>query len=165
MATLAEQVVSKEQGSLRLELTRVIKASKQRVFNAWTRPDMIRQWFGPKDRTVENVQADSHAGGQYEIGMSGVQGAVTECGDVRTGPSGVSGRYVKVDPYDLLQFTWKGTWDPTEETLVTIELRDVDGGTELKLTQERFMTETSRAQHEHGWTGSLEKLGRFIETA
>jgi hypothetical protein len=35
--------------------------------------------------------------------------------------------------------------------------------TEVKLTHERFVTEMSRAQHEYGWMGSLEKLGRFAE--
>ncbi len=161
MAMLAEQTVSKEQSSLKLELTRVIKASKQRVFDAWTRPEFIRQWFGPKDRTVEDVQADLHAGGQYKIDMSGAQGAVGGSG--RSGHAAVSGRYVKVVPYDLLQFTWTGSWNPDEETLVTIKLRDVDGGTELKLTQERFMTETSRAQHEQGWAVPLEKMVELSE--
>lgn len=162
MATLAEHAVNKEQG-LKLEMTRVIKASKQHVFDAWTRPEMIRQWFGPEGKMIGEVSADAKVGGAYGISMTGncnaEEGKAGEI-DMRR-DSAVSGTYIKVDPYDLLQFTWKGTWDPTEETLVTIELRDVDGGTELKLTQERFMTETSRAQHEHGWTGSLEKLGRF----
>jgi uncharacterized protein YndB with AHSA1/START domain len=168
MATLAEHVAGKEQSSLKLEMTRVIKASRQRVFDAWTRPEMIRQWFGPEGKMVAEVNADAKVGGSYGISMTGKcdaeEGKAGEI-DMRR-DSMVSGRYIKVDPYDLLQFTWKGNWEPTEETTVTIELRDVDGGTELKLTQERFMTESSQAQHEYGWTGSLDKLELFAaETA
>jgi len=73
----------------------------------------------------------------------------------------VTGRYVKVEPYDLLAFTW--SWGPVDETLVTVALRDVDGGTEIKLTHERLQTEALRDLHQHGWEISLDNLVRFAE--
>ena len=71
---------------------------------------------------------------------------------------------MKVEPHDLLVFTWSGDWNPAEETLVTVALRDVEGGTEIKLSHERFATAASHAAHEQGWTGPLDKLARFAET-
>ena len=159
MATVVEQAAGK---SLKLELTRVIKASKQRVFDAWTRPEFVRQWFGPAEKECTLAETDARVGGAYTLelrgaGCSAVGDATNE---VRT--SRATGRYIKVDPYDLLQFTWK--WDPdAEDTLVTVALRDVDGGTEIKLTHERFPTEAIRDAHQHGWTGSLDKLVRLLE--
>jgi uncharacterized protein YndB with AHSA1/START domain len=160
MTTTMEQSVDK---SLKLELTRVIKASRQRVFDALTRPEYVRQWFGPKEKMISNAEADPRVDGSYKLEMRGVEGAGVVNGIDLGRSSVVSGRYVTVVPHELLVFTWRGDWNPEEETLVTVALRDVEGGTEVKLTHERFLTETSRAQHEHGWTGSLEKLERFAE--
>jgi uncharacterized protein YndB with AHSA1/START domain len=59
---------------------------------------------------------------------------------------------------ELLQFTWTPNWNPGEESLVTISLKDVEGGTELTLLHERFLSEGSRNGHTKGWAGSLDKL-------
>jgi len=134
---------------LRLELTRVIKAPRARVFDAWTRPEMIRQWFGADGRTAAEVSTDATVGGAYSIAMESCEGK---------GASKATGRYTKVNPYDLLQFTWEGSWVPGEESLVTIHLRDVDGGTEIKLIHDRFNTKESRDGHNQGWIGILDSL-------
>ena len=165
MATMTEQAVSKEQG-LKLELTRVIKASKQRVFDAWTRPEFVRQWFGPEIKKCTLAETDPRVGGAYTLELKGeaCEGDTVKGGIDMSRTSRATGRYIKVDPYDLLQFTWSGDWNPGEETLVTVALRDVEGGTEIKLTHERFATEASRDAHQHGWEGSLDKLVRLLET-
>jgi uncharacterized protein YndB with AHSA1/START domain len=48
---------------------------------------------------------------------------------------------------------------------VTITLKDVAGGTEMTLTQEGFALESSREGYTRGWSSSLEKLTRLLETA
>lgn len=157
MATLVEQAKGNEQG-LKIEMTRVIKASKQRVFDAWTRPEFVRQWFGSEVKTCTKAETEPRVGGSYLFAMRG-----EPCEGVESDAAQVTGRYVKVEPHDLLVFTWRGDWFPAEETLVTVALRDVEGGTELKLTHERFETEASRAAHEQGWTGGLDKMVRLFE--
>lgn len=161
MATMTEQAVSKEQG-LKLELTRVIKASKQRVFDAWTRPEFVRQWFGSEVKECTRAEMDPRVGGAYLFEMTGVS-CLEGANKTEVSTSRATGRYVTVDPFDLLVFTWSGDWNPAEETLVTVALRDVEGGTEIKLTHERFATEASRDAHQHGWSGSMDKLVRFLE--
>lgn len=161
MATMTEQAVSKEQG-LKLELTRVVKASRERVFNAWTRPEFVRQWFGSEVKECTRAEIDPRVGGTYLLQMSGV--SCMEGGNkTEVSTSRATGRYVTVDPFDLLVFTWSGDWNPAEETLVTVALRDVEGGTEIKLTHERFETEASREAHQHGWVGAMDKMVRFLE--
>jgi uncharacterized protein YndB with AHSA1/START domain len=144
----------------------VIRASRQRTFDAWTRPDYIRQWFGPGSKTVAEVETDPREGGAYRIKVNGGAGACeglsTEIDMTRA--SSMSGRYVEVSPYDLLSFTWVGDWDPTEETFVTVTFKDVSEGTEVTVTHERFATELSRHKHELGWTDSTAKLKSFAES-
>src|SRR5579863_2610796 len=134
---------------LSLELTRVIKAPRERVFDAWTRPATIRQWFGPEGFTTPSVTTDPKSGGAYEINMEGP--ALSPGEPIRR--SSVTGMYTKVNPFDLLQFTWSASWSPDEVSLVTIHLRDVDGGTEIRLVHERFASENSCKGHTQGWSG------------
>jgi len=157
MATSVVEM-QKTNEATRLEIVRVIKASKQRVFDAWTRPEMIRQWFGPGGMTVPEVMADARVDGNYGIT---VHGAREPGGEEHTGR--VEGRYTRVEPYDLLAFTWKANWSAGEESLVTITLRDVVGGTEMTLLHEGFQTEGSRAGHSKGWTGGIDKLQELLE--
>ena len=156
--TEMKQDVKSEKG--RLEIVRVIKASRQRVFDAWTRPEMIRQWFGPGGMTAPEATADAQVNGEYRITMQGSPAPGVEERTAR-----VSGRYTRVEPYDVVAFTWKPEWAEGEESRVTITLKDVQGGTEMKLVHEGFITDASRDGHAHGWSSSFEKLQRLLEGA
>lgn len=150
--------------NLKLQLRRVIRASRERVFAAWTQPEKIEQWFGRGNMTRPEVQNDLRVGGAYRIEMKGPDASCADpskeadrsCGSV------ASGVYRKIVPNELLCFTWKGDWLAGEETLVTVELRGVEGGTEVTLTHERFPTVESMGKHEQGWTACLEKLDHFL---
>jgi uncharacterized protein YndB with AHSA1/START domain len=159
MATSVVENQTAKAGKLKVEMTRVIKASRQRVFDAWTRPEVIRQWFGPGPISITEADTDARADGEYSISTRGV---VEPGGPERSGH--VTGRYVRVEPYDLLAFTWKASWSPDEESLVTVMLRDVEGGTEMKLVHEGFATAESQQGHSHGWSNGLDKLQRLLET-
>ncbi len=155
------QPKSEPKENLKLEIKRVIKASRQRVFDAWTRPETIRQWFNPGTYTMTDAEINARMGGEYRFTMNGGCGEDGQPDLSQT--SSVTGRYVRLEPYDLLAFTWKRSRDPEEESLVTIELRDVEGGTEMKLTHERFLTADSRDRHFHGWSSVVPKLAEFFE--
>jgi uncharacterized protein YndB with AHSA1/START domain len=156
--TMDTQDVRKD---IKLEITRVIRASRQRVFDAWTRPEYVRQWFSPGgNKMVQDAAMDLRVGGGYRLQM---QGENEECdnGNEAKRNSVVTGTYRKVVPHELLIFTWKINWDDSGETLVTVAFRDVAGGTEVRLTHERFATETLRDQHEAGWTSVLAHLDGY----
>lgn len=90
----------------------------------------MRQWFGP-NRTIANLEINPRKDGAYLVELKGgpCDSTVAEADTI---PSVViSGRYIKVDPYDLLSFTWASNLDPSEETLVTITFKDVAEGTEV----------------------------------
>lgn len=169
-ASVVELQRSERKEGVRFEVVRVIKAKRERVFDAWTRPEMIRQWFGTPDRNTRVIKADAHAGGEYAIAMEGACTVETAAAmpsgkeiDMQKNAS-VSGRYLKVEPHHLLQFTWAADWSPSEESLVTIELKDVDGGTEMRLVHEGFVTEMSCSQHGLGWNVALDKMVRLLES-
>ncbi len=154
---MASATLIQDKTDLSLEFTRVIRAPRPRVFDAWTRPEMIRMWFGPPNRNTTLVETDPVVDGKYVIGMD----ARPEVAPLP--PARVEGTYTKVQPYDLLQFTWDASWTTGETSLVTIYLRDVEGGTELKLVHDRFATEQSRDGHQNGWAPALDKMVQLLE--
>jgi uncharacterized protein YndB with AHSA1/START domain len=133
---------------LKLEIRRVIKARRSRVFESWTTPELMQQWFAPNGMRVIKASADLRVGGEYRVEMRGVDDAEYMA----------TGIYRAIVLNELLSFTWAGGCDPGKETLVTISFRDFEHGTELILTHERFSSAEAAARHERGWNGCLDKL-------
>jgi len=144
----------------RVELTRVIRAKRARVFEAWTNPEIIGKWLPPGNMIGGKNSIDLRVGGRYRVEMKGgmeVHNAERELekdDPVVTG----EGVYRKIVPNERLVYTWAGSWNPAEETLVTVTFRDVDSGTEIHLVHEGFTSDQSLAAHKSGWEGSFHKL-------
>ncbi len=145
-----------------LELTRVIRTSRVKVYEAWTRPEVLQQWFGPGQMVVPSARLDAREGGEYAIEMAG-SGSCEDQSPAATGSRFIRGVYQQVVPNERLQFTWRADWSGDETSLVTISFRDVEGGTEITLKHERFATESSRDGHEKGWGASLSKMATLLE--
>ena len=132
----------------RMQLTRLVAASPEEVFEAWTRAEILGRWFAPGLLSASVPELDARPGGRFRVEMHDPSG-VTHI---------VSGTYREVEPNQRLVFTW--AWEGVEspETLVSVELRPQGADTELVLTHEGFPNVAFRDQHLHGWTGSTEKL-------
>lgn len=145
-----------------LTQTRAIRAPRSRVYEAWTDPAIMMQWFGPAGRRCPGATLDVRVGGAYRIEVvscSPPPGAA----DGQTHMAAAIGHYTQVVPNELLQFTWSTDWSPGEESLVTVSLRDVAGGTEINILHENFNQEASRDGHNQGWVGCLDKLANLLE--
>ena len=71
----------------------------------------------------------------------------------------------ELKPGKKIVFTWQ--WEDDEDwenhvSIVTVELDDADGGTELRLSHEQLPNEESRDGHTRGWNSALDKLGKFF---
>jgi uncharacterized protein YndB with AHSA1/START domain len=55
-------------------LSRVIAAPRERVFQAWTDPKQIVQWFGPDGFKVESLECDIRVGGRWRFIFTGPDG-------------------------------------------------------------------------------------------
>ncbi|MBI3024894.1 MAG: SRPBCC domain-containing protein [Candidatus Tectomicrobia bacterium] len=143
------------QAGFTLRLTRTFNAPRERVFRAWTDPEQLKQWWGPKDFDCIEAQSDPRPGGKYRITIRG-----REKGEVYT----AYGEYKEVAPPARLVCTWRWEqWDAAMwETLLTVEFRDLGGATELALTHERFRGESMRGEHGEGWASCLECLAEHL---
>jgi uncharacterized protein YndB with AHSA1/START domain len=131
----------------------MIKARRPRVFDSWTKPELMHLWFAPGTMTVADAAVDLRVGGAYRVEMRS-DGAVTNI---------AAGVYTEIVPNERLSFTWGWKNFPGPESQVTVVFRDVDGGTEVVLTHDRLPNEESRDKHQHGWLGCLANLVRLYD--
>ncbi|MEO8244010.1 MAG: SRPBCC domain-containing protein [bacterium] len=132
-------------------VSRTIKASPQRVFDAWLDPEIMTKFMVPRDKMhARDVKADPRVGGRFQVIMVGDKEYPHE------------GTYLEITPHSRLVFTWEAPWS-APGTTVTIELTPETGGTRVDLTQVRFMSEEARDSHAEGWTGMLANLATLVE--
>ena len=141
-----------------LNLTRRFDAPPERVFDAWTDPELLRRWFhAGADWDTPEADVDLRPGGRYRLAMR------TPSGEVHA----VAGQYSEVSRPDRLVYTWswEGGGDSAmgAESIVTVEFAAADGGTEVVLTHTELPSEESRDQHVHGWEGCLANLEKLLD--
>jgi len=107
--------------NISLQIKRVIKAPRDRVYAAWTDPVQLKQWFGPENIQTQDLIADARAGGKFRWDLRNAEGEKMTC----------RGEYRELQPGKKIAFTWQ--WDDDEDwenhiSLVTVELEDCDGG-------------------------------------
>ena len=140
-----------------VRLQRVVPAPPEAVFEAWTDPEVLKQWFGPGEFTIPQATLDLRAGGEYEIVMQPPGGD----------PMPLIGKFRSIDPPHRLEFTWSWSrvWAQAPESVVVVELEDADGGTRVTITQGEFDSDEVAAPYAMGWEGGIEKLVRHFERA
>jgi uncharacterized protein YndB with AHSA1/START domain len=136
-------------------ITRIFDAPRDLVFQAWTDPDHVAQWFGPEgmDTPRETVAIDLRVGGRYELTM---------VRDDAQYP--LSYEIVELDPPRLLVLRC----DPIPEvgihepTFTRVELHDHGGKTRMTLSDGPY-TEATHA--EAGWNAAFGKLEALVTAA
>lgn len=135
---------------LTLTIRRTLKASPEKLFNAWIDPAMMKRFMAPgPDMHVREARSEPRVGGKFYVLMVG-QAEIPH-----------SGTYLAVTPHSRLHFTWESPHS-APDTHVEILFAPVEGGTEVTLTQVKFANEGSRDSHEKGWTSILAKLDATV---
>lgn len=131
-----------------LTLVKQIRAPVARVWQAWTRPELMRLWFGPHHTRAEHAEAEVAVGGALRVVLVEDGGARHE----------ISGRYLEVTPERRLMFSWAWGSAPERVSRVTVEFRATGDGTEVTVTHDRFPDADTATRHTRGWRESLERL-------
>ena len=128
-------------------IRRMIAAPREEVFAAWLDPESVVQWMQPGDVARTTAEIDARVGGKFRIVMEHGRGGAEHWGE-----------YLEIDPPSRLSFTWTSKNTDLQPTVVTIELRDAGGGTELTLTHRRLPAAQVES-HRKGWGDIVRKLG------
>ena len=135
-----------------LMLRRKLKAPPARVYEAWTDAAQLMQWFGPENVTMAEADCEVRVGGHFHVVM------IENTGDRHE----VNGVYKEVVRHEKLVFSWGWISTPERVSQVTVRFKEEGGGTLLTLIHEQLHDEAAKTGHTHGWTGSLDKLERFV---
>jgi len=114
----------------------------------------MAQWFFPAPGWRADVTADVRVGGRYRVAMYDPAGGVHV----------QEGAYASIEPDSRLVFTWTCLELGVADSLVTVDLRDVGGKTELTISHDLPDDAAILREHEGGWNGCLESLARHIGT-
>lgn len=72
---MAKLTVTAEPGTPFIETTREFAASPEVLFRAWTEPELLTRWLGPRDHTMSVSELDVRHGGRWAYGGTSPQGA------------------------------------------------------------------------------------------
>lgn len=126
---------------------RIVAAPIERVWAAWTQPDLLARWYCPNPDLALDVRADVRPGGAYRVDMGGSYIA--------------TGTYTEVAEPRLLAFTWR--WEHEEDTSwVRVELGEVEGGTRVELVHGGFPDAEDARGHAEGWELELDRLAGLL---
>jgi uncharacterized protein YndB with AHSA1/START domain len=105
-------------------MTRLFHAPRRLVFEALTRPELVRRWYGPHGYQVTLCESDLRPGGAYRIVQRDPQG----------NEWGFRGVHKEIVPPERIVQTWIFEPMPDKEALVTMLLAEQDGKTTLTAT-------------------------------
>lgn len=131
---------------LTLITRRTIQATPSRLFAAWTEPDQLRAWWGPRPVTCSNAQVDLRVGGRYEIENLLPDGTTLL----------IWGEFELIDAPHKLVYSWRAGDDQASRVTVRFEPRGA--ATEVIVIHERIPSATMRKSHQAGWDGCLDEL-------
>jgi uncharacterized protein YndB with AHSA1/START domain len=157
-------------------ISRVFNAPRERVWQAWTDAERLKQWWSPKGFTTHTCKVDLRPGGVFLYGMKS--------------PDGVDmwGRFVyrEIEPPKRLEFIvsfsdpkggvtrhpWSENWPLQTLSIVTFEEQ---GAGKTKVTVrwtpheatdiERKTFADGKESMQQGWTGTLDQLTAYLAKA
>lgn len=141
-----------------LVISRAFDAPRQLVFKAWTEPERLVRWWGPRGFTLPVCKMELRPGGAYRFCMRSAEGT----------DHWLQGVYREVVEPERLVFTW--AWEDAEgqlgpETVVTVTFVEQGDRTRLVVHHARFETDSARDAHQEGWTSCIERLAEYLAAA
>jgi uncharacterized protein YndB with AHSA1/START domain len=146
-----------------LVLERIIDATPDKLFRAWTEADLMKQWFAPLPYTTPKAETDVRPGGASLVVMQSPEGEEIPC----------PGVYLEVVPNRRLVFTdaFTQAWEPSAKPFMTVILSfdPVEGGKTRYKALVRHWTVADREAHEQmgfhkGWGQCADQLAALVKT-
>ncbi len=138
-----------------VSLHRVLKASPEKVYRAFTDSLAIASWLPPYGFLCTVHEFEPKVGGVYRMSFT----------NFSTGNGhSFGGKYIEIKPNEFLKYTDKFD-DPNlpGEMTTTVWLKQTLVGTELKVLQEGIPAMIPAEMCYLGWQESLDKLTRLVE--
>jgi uncharacterized protein YndB with AHSA1/START domain len=165
LARLAQYIAKpKSEKSYTLHITRMLDAPRELVYEAFTNPAMLAQWFGPRGFAAMDIDYDVRVGGKWSLRLHKTA-EETACDPEGETDLYQHGTYLEVAAPERLVYTfaWKGKVEPLNyETKITVMFRELEGKTVLDFKQGPFESEADRDGHNIGWSSAFDRFAEFL---
>ncbi|MES2803844.1 MAG: SRPBCC domain-containing protein [Bdellovibrionota bacterium] len=152
-----------------VEITRKLSAPVERVWTAWTTPELVKQWWGPVHYTCPEAKIDLRKGGQTFMAMQGPDGKIMYSGGVieEIIPDTkivTADQFMDKDghPIPAKEYGMSGDW-PEGGGRMTIEFNNSGANeTQIHIVHEGI----PKDMHDDcidGWSTSIDKLQKLVE--
>ena len=138
--------------SVRIETN--FNTTREKVWKAWTEPEFILKWFG-SDPTGKGLSAKMNVeqGGSYEITFKDGDGTEHTC----------MGKYLIIEKFRHLSFTWEWKNEPGVESLVNIILDSLNDSTVMTF-EHKNLGSASAHNYLAGWKETFLKLEKVLNS-
>lgn len=158
MSTTTELEIEALPGEPTIRVRRFFAATPERLWRAWTEPEQLALWLGPRELEMRDATSDLRVGGTWRF--------------VHVSPDGTEhpfhGEYLELDAPHRRVRTF--VYDPWPDSVMheTLELEAAEGGTVLTATSRASSVE-ARDRHvesgmEHGLRDSMARLEELLAT-
>jgi uncharacterized protein YndB with AHSA1/START domain len=147
--------------SRELVISRLIDAPREAIYQSWTTPELLAQWWAPKPWTTTKVEMELRSGGRFDFTMADPEG--------NEYPN--EGILLEVVPNEKIVFTdaFTADWEPKPDPFIvaTITLEDEAGKTRYTARVLHWTVE-AKERHEkmgfhEGWGQALDQLSELVE--
>ena len=135
-----------------LHVQRLVPATPQEVFDAWTTPSELAKWWAPPGGRCVSASVDLCLGGIYTI-INELPGGVIVT---------IRGEYLTIEPYALLRFTWTTARSQSATETVTVTFEADGNDTKVAVAHSRIPSQQVAEEHKTGWEACLEGLVRLL---
>lgn len=138
-----------------ITLHRVLAATPEKVFRAFSDADAYSTWVPPYGFICKVQQMDFRVNGSYKMSFTNFSTGNTQS---------FGGEFLEIKPNELIKNTDRFD-DPNMpgEIITTIRLKKVSCGTDLHIVQEGIPDAIPVEMCYLGWQESLEKLKKLVE--
>jgi uncharacterized protein YndB with AHSA1/START domain len=146
-------------GDREIVITRTFNGPARIVFDAWTKPELVRRWWAPRSLgvTLASCDADVTVGGKYRYVLKGRKGDEL----------GFSGKYLELDRPTRLVYTQ--VFEPMAdagEAIITITFAEHRGKTDVVSSETYPSAEVRDAAvssgMEHGMREAMDQLDELV---
>src|SRR5262245_39520444 len=140
-----------------IRITRLYDAPVKAVWDAWTDPEQVAQWWGPRGFTITTHSKDLRPGGHWNYTMHGPDGTDYPNSTI----------YHEVEPGRKLVYDHGGNADRPPLFRVTVLFVDLDGKTKMDMTMTlatpEAAEETYKAIKKHNGNSTWDRLAEYLE--
>jgi uncharacterized protein YndB with AHSA1/START domain len=140
-------------GAPSLTYVRRIRATPDKVWNAFVDPRELVHWWGPDAGPTLSAETDVRVGGTFKIVFCTTTGERFES----------HGEYLELEPPRRLVMSFWFSVTPHLPSRVTVSIVAAADGAEVTVTHDGFSDENLRITHEEGWKGALGKMAVHLE--